>query len=55
MSRAINGSAPFFPTMLGGAVLVGMHWLLGVLAYHSPEIPSRSGSTMRTRMKAVDC
>jgi uncharacterized membrane protein YcaP (DUF421 family) len=34
MSRAINGSAPFFPTLLGGLVLVGMHWLLGVLAYH---------------------
>jgi uncharacterized membrane protein YcaP (DUF421 family) len=34
MSRAINGSAPFFPTVLGGAVLVGMHWLLAALAYH---------------------
>lgn len=32
MSRAINGSAPFFPTLLGGVALVGMHWLLGVLA-----------------------
>jgi uncharacterized membrane protein YcaP (DUF421 family) len=35
MSRAINGSAPFFPTLLGGIVLVGLHWLLGVLAYHA--------------------
>ena len=34
MSRAINGSAPFFPTLLGGAVLVGMHWLLAALALH---------------------
>ena len=32
MSRAINGSAPFFPTLLGGVALVGMHWLLGMLA-----------------------
>jgi uncharacterized membrane protein YcaP (DUF421 family) len=35
MSRAINGSAPFLPTLFGGLVLVGMHWLLGVLAYHA--------------------
>jgi uncharacterized membrane protein YcaP (DUF421 family) len=34
MSRAINGSAPFVPTLFGGAVLVGVHWLLGVLSYH---------------------
>src|SRR3954453_751856 len=32
MSRAINGSAPFFPTLLGGIALVGMHWLLAALA-----------------------
>lgn len=35
MSRAINGSAPFFPSLASGAVLVGMHWLLAVLAYHT--------------------
>lgn len=34
MSRAINGSAPFFPTLAAGAALVGMHWLLAVLAFH---------------------
>src|SRR3954453_22147575 len=34
MSRAINGSAPFLPTLFGGLMLVGMHWLLGVLAYY---------------------
>jgi uncharacterized membrane protein YcaP (DUF421 family) len=34
MSRAINGSAPFFPTLLAGFVLVGMHWLLAALAFH---------------------
>jgi uncharacterized membrane protein YcaP (DUF421 family) len=33
MSSAINGSAPFFPTVVAGAMLVGMHWLLAVLAY----------------------
>jgi uncharacterized membrane protein YcaP (DUF421 family) len=35
MSRAINGSAPFLPTLLGGVVLIGVHWLLGVLAFHA--------------------
>jgi uncharacterized membrane protein YcaP (DUF421 family) len=35
MSRAINGSAPFFPTLLGGVALIGVHWLLGVLAFHA--------------------
>jgi len=34
MSRAINGSAPFFPTLVAGGVLIGMHWLLAVLAFH---------------------
>jgi uncharacterized membrane protein YcaP (DUF421 family) len=32
MSRAINGSAPFLPTLAAGAVLVGVHWLLGLLS-----------------------
>lgn len=35
MSRAINGSAPFFPTFASGAVLIGMHWLLTMLAYRT--------------------
>jgi uncharacterized membrane protein YcaP (DUF421 family) len=33
MSRAINGSAPFLPTLGSGAVLVGIHWVLAALAY----------------------
>ncbi len=32
MSRAINGSAPFLPTLAAGAVLVAMHWSLAYLA-----------------------
>jgi uncharacterized membrane protein YcaP (DUF421 family) len=31
MSSAINGSAPFVPTIVAGAVLVGAHWLLAYL------------------------
>lgn len=33
MSSAINGSAPFFPTLLAGVALVGMHWLFTMLAF----------------------
>jgi uncharacterized membrane protein YcaP (DUF421 family) len=33
MSRAINGSAPFGPTLVSGAVLVGLHWLIATAAY----------------------
>ncbi len=32
MSRAINSSAPLFPTLGAGAVLVGLHWILAFLA-----------------------
>lgn len=32
MSRAINGSAPFLPTIASGAALVALHWGFGILA-----------------------
>ena len=35
MSRAISGSAPFFPTLLAGAALLALHWLFAVVAYHT--------------------
>ena len=35
MSRAITGSTQFVGTLLAGAVLIGMHWLLARLAFHS--------------------
>lgn len=34
MGRAINSSAPLFPTLVAGVVMVGMHWLLAVLSFH---------------------
>lgn len=34
MSRGINGSAPLVPTLAAGAVLVALHWLLAIVAYH---------------------
>jgi uncharacterized membrane protein YcaP (DUF421 family) len=33
MSRAISDSASFWPTLLSGAVLIALHWLLADLAY----------------------
>lgn len=32
LSRAINGSSAFFPTIFAGFVLVAMHWLFGAIA-----------------------
>jgi len=35
LARAINGSAPFFPTLGIGLILVLLHRLLGLAAYYS--------------------
>lgn len=34
LSRAINGSAAFFPTLAAAAVLVALHWSIAALAFH---------------------
>jgi hypothetical protein len=38
LSRAINGSAAFFPTLGGGVVLVLLHHFFAQLAYHSHRL-----------------
>jgi uncharacterized membrane protein YcaP (DUF421 family) len=35
ISRAINGSAPFFPTLLTSAGLVAIHRVLAAIAFHA--------------------
>lgn len=35
MSRGINGTSPFFPTLGAGAVLLFCHWLVGAIAVRS--------------------
>ncbi len=35
VSRAITGSTAFFPTLGAGLVLILLHWLFAVLAFHS--------------------
>ena len=34
LSRAINGSAPFFPTLVASFILIGMHWLFSFGSFH---------------------
>ena len=34
LARAVNGSAAFFPTLGAGFVLIGLHHLLGIIAFH---------------------
>ncbi len=38
LARAINGSAPFFPTLVVGFVLVLMHRILSGLSFYSERI-----------------
>ena len=35
MSRAINGSAPFFPTLMGGVMLIALHTLFAWIAFRT--------------------
>lgn len=35
MSRAINSSDRIVPTLVAGSVMVAMHWLFGVVAFHT--------------------
>lgn len=40
MSRAINGSAPLLPTLVTGLGLLGVHWLLAIVAFHTDWLGS---------------
>ncbi len=34
LGRAINGTAPFFPTIVACLLLVALHWILAFMAFH---------------------
>lgn len=61
LSRAINGSAAFFPTIGTGFILVILHWVLGLSAYHShhvgillkgePSVMVKNGQMQRENMR----
>ncbi len=38
LARAINGGADLGPSVLAGAVLVGMHWIFGLVAQHESKL-----------------
>ena len=38
LSRAINGTAPFFPTLIAGIILIVMHVLFATLTFYSHTI-----------------
>jgi uncharacterized membrane protein YcaP (DUF421 family) len=60
LARAINGSAPFFPTLGGGFIIVIIHRLFGLTAYFShafgilvkgkSEVLVRNGMLQRRNM-----
>lgn len=35
LGRSINGSAPLLESIIAGTVLVGLHWLVAFMTYHS--------------------
>jgi uncharacterized membrane protein YcaP (DUF421 family) len=49
LSRGVNGQAAFGGTLVAGAVLVGLHWLTAVLAFHSTRI----GTAVKGREREV--
>ena len=63
LSRAINGSAPFVPTILAGAALLGVHSLFAALAYGSsffgplvkgePRLLIKDGQVQQEAMRAA--
>jgi uncharacterized membrane protein YcaP (DUF421 family) len=38
VSRAINSNDTILPTLLAGFVLVGLHWLMSVITFHSDSL-----------------
>lgn len=63
LSRAINGSAPFIPTVLAGAALLGVHRLFAALAYGTsffgplikgePRLLIKDGKVQEEAMRAA--
>lgn len=62
LSRAITGNAPFFPTLIAALVLVIMHNLFALLAYHTkffgsmvkgkPKMLVKDGEMLESNMKS---
>ncbi|MBW3633480.1 MAG: DUF421 domain-containing protein [Chloroflexi bacterium] len=51
VSRGINGSAPFFPTLGAGFVLVGLHWTFAAVSYRWSRFGTLIKGSPRTLVK----
>src|ERR1700756_3996207 len=51
LARAVNGSAPFFPTLFGGFVVVGLHRIFARLSCRSKRFGAwvKGGSNVLVR------
>jgi uncharacterized membrane protein YcaP (DUF421 family) len=64
LSRAINGSAPFLPTILASGALVGLHWgfaalaastsFFGPLVKGNPRLLIKDGHVQDAEMRAAN-
>ncbi|MGB3294070.1 MAG: YetF domain-containing protein [Phormidesmis sp.] len=52
LSRGINGSAAFGPTLAAGLTLVGLHWSMAALAFRLPLLESWVKGRPRTLIQA---
>jgi uncharacterized membrane protein YcaP (DUF421 family) len=55
-SRAISGTAPFFPSMAGSLMLIGMHWLISYITRDSKTLGAliKGHDTLLVRDGQVD-
>jgi uncharacterized membrane protein YcaP (DUF421 family) len=51
LSRAVTGSAPFFPTIGASVLLVALHWLFAVVAYYSDWFGSLTKGNARVLVR----
>lgn len=51
LSRAINGSSAFFPSIFAGFVLVSMHWLFSAITFHYPKLERKIKGRSRILIK----
>jgi uncharacterized membrane protein YcaP (DUF421 family) len=51
LGRGINGWAPFFPTLVAGSVLVGLHWIFAAIAFRSDRFGTLVKGNSRTLIR----
>lgn len=51
LSRAITGNAPFFPAIIASVVLIGIHWMFGLIALRSSFFSRMIKGKTRTIIK----